>query len=829
MIKEKIMKKNYEILAPVGSMETLHAAVQNGADAVYLAGRDFGARKFANNFSNEELIEAINYCHIRGVNVFVTVNTIVFNEEMEKLIEFLDFLYMNHVDAVIVQDMGVLNLVRKRYPDLEIHCSTQMSVQTVEDIKYLETLGVTRVVLGREMTVEDIRIAKNETNVELEVFVHGALCISVSGQCLMSSLIGGRSGNRGSCAQPCRQKYTLTNLTTGKDIHSSNGDYLISPKDLMTVEQIGEIIEAGAYSLKIEGRMKKPEYVAASVKSYSEAVNSYLDGEKIDSEKIISDLSIFNRGFTGGHLFSKVGDDLMSRVSPSNQGYEVGEVVEYDQKAKRVKIKLIRDLYHNDEIQIRNNEGTIGARVEVLKKKSEIVKICKAGEVCSVNFKHDCRPGEKVFKTYDEETMKNARNTYHKDFRSVGIDGKAVVKLGEQVELTVTDGINTVAVKSDTLVEKAINRALEMEQISGQITKLGGTPYEFNNLIVELDEGISVPMKVLNELRRKAIGELDEKRIDKYSRSILVSKEISDKTSNDCSNNDNGSSNGNSIKVKGSQDDAYLTLTASSNTFEQGKALIDMGVEIIYHKDFSSLDALVAYANEKEFNGAILPEMFRALDASTLESRLDKIRELGLTGILAGSYGAFGCAKGLDVVVDFNMNIVNDITTEHYLNYGVKRVTVSPELTLEQIKGLSKDLVDIEIIGYGYMPAMIMKYCPIATTLGKGIKCGLCYNENYGLKDKTDAIFPLIRRDNCMIEVYNSKILLLIEYYRDLIKAGVRYFRLNFINESSEEVREIIKLHESYLNNEATKDTTLILEKIKANGVTKGHLHRGVL
>lgn len=250
------MKKDYEILAPAGTYEALMAAVQNGADAVYLSGKDFGARKFAGNFDRDELQEALSYCHVRNVSLYLTVNTLVFNHEMNSLLEYLDFLYINGVDAVIVQDMGVLQLVRKYYPDLDIHCSTQMSVQTVEDIKYLESLGVKRVVLGREMNLDQIRQAKVETSVQLEVFVHGALCISVSGQCLMSSLIGGRSGNRGRCAQPCRQKYSLYNEDTKEVMTSLHGDYLLSPKDLSTLEEISQVVKAGAYSLKIEGRMK---------------------------------------------------------------------------------------------------------------------------------------------------------------------------------------------------------------------------------------------------------------------------------------------------------------------------------------------------------------------------------------------------------------------------------------------------------------------------------------------------------------------------------------------------------------------------------------------
>ena len=438
-----ILNKQYEILAPAGNFEALYAAVQNGAGAVYLSGKDFGARRFANNFSDEELIKAINYCHIRDVKVYVTVNTLVVNREFERFKRYIDLLYTMDVDAVIVQDIGVFNYIRRTYNDFKIHCSTQMSVQTVEDIKYLEALGADRVVLGREMSIDDIKRAKKDTNIELEVFVHGSLCISVSGQCLMSSMIGGRSGNRGSCAQPCRQRYTLYNTDNNEKHKSSYGDNILSPKDLCTLEDIKSVVDAGAFSLKIEGRMKNAEYVAAVIRPYKVTLDKVFNNRSFDNESLEKGFKVFNRGFTKGHLFEQRGLNLMSMNSPGNQGYYLGKVIDYDKNSKKVRISLSADINHNDEIQIRRNKESIGGRVERLEYNEEVVKKCHKGQVCKVNFKHTCKPGEEIYKTYDEELMKELRQSYNKENLEIPVSIEAKIRRDSNIICSISDGNNT--------------------------------------------------------------------------------------------------------------------------------------------------------------------------------------------------------------------------------------------------------------------------------------------------------------------------------------------------------------------------------------------------
>lgn len=804
------MKRKNEILAPVGSMEMLHAAIQNEADAVYLAGSEFGARKFADNFTDEELVEAINYAHVRGVDVFVTINTLIYNAEIDRLKKYIDFLYVNNVDAVIVQDIGVLNFIRENYSDLAIHCSTQMSVQTVADVKYLESLGATRVVLGREMTIEDIKRVKEETNVELEVFVHGALCISVSGQCLISSMIGGRSGNRGACAQSCRQKYRLVNTEDDSLVEAVNGEYLLSPKDLMTIEEVGQVIEAGAYSLKIEGRMKRPEYVAIAVSAYKAALEAHENNTEIDYEAVSRRLKIFNRGFTKGHMFSARGNDLMSSLLPGNQGYEVGEVIKYDDLKKKMTLRVSEDLHHNDEIQIRRGSQTIGGRVEVMECMKHVVKIVEKGKVCTVNFKHRCSKGEKIYKTFDENLAKDAKNTYHKEFKDQALTSTITIEKGKAIELSISDGKQNIIVRSETMPEDAINRALESDKVIAQLSKLGGTPFMMESVEVNLGQGLSMPMKVLNELRREAIEKLSEARIDRYDRKSKLDEIEANEF------------------IQGETLDAF-TFSAAAFTVAQAKMLIDFQVEVVYYKDIKTFKEVYDYAIEANFDGELIPEVFRGMSDASINKFANLIKELDVKTILIGSYGHLDVFKEYDLILDYNMNVINDYSYDYYMKKdNIKRVTLSPEVNLEQITALKTSPERTEIIGFGYLPVMLLKHCVISTTLEKGLNCGACDGDKYGLKDKTDLVFKLKKREACMLEVYNSKKLMLIDYYKELINAGVGVFRLNFTTETPEEIEEILEVHYAMVNDNLKGSLSAKYIELKEVGVTRGHLNRGV-
>ncbi|SHK30860.1 putative protease [Anaerobranca californiensis DSM 14826] len=808
------MDKKYEILAPAGSFDNLIAAVQNGADAIYLAGKDFGARKFAQNFDNEELIRAIEYCHIRGVNLYVTVNTLVFNNEFDKLKEYIDFLYTNDVDAIIVQDMGVLQYVRENYPDFKIHCSTQMSVQIVEDIKYLESLGVSRVVLGREMTIEEIKRAKRETKVELEAFIHGALCISISGQCLMSSFIGGRSGNRGSCAQPCRQKYTLYDKDRREKYNSVNGDYLLSPKDLCTIEEVNKIIAAGIFSLKIEGRMKSSEYVAATVRAYRQ----FLQQEDIDIENLEKDLKVFNRGFTKGHLFGETKVKLMSMLSPSNQGYYLGQVVKYDKKRGKLTIFLEEDLYHNDEIQIRRKDETVGARVERLELGGKVVKHCSKGQICQVNFKYYCERGEKVYKTYDEKRMKELRGTFAKESLEIPVNMEIFIKKDKEIIASITDGSNIVVENTGVIPQIPLNKELTKEEVYKGLSKTGGTPYKLVDLKIDLDSGLFLGMKDINGIRKKLVEKLNDKRKKKYHQresklsSQIVLKEKSLQPT----------------EIENKEKREKLQLTFSVNNLAALQALMERGVTDVYYRDLDSLEEGVRMGERIGFKGRIIPEIFKTLSSEQLRKYKLLISKLGLDTVLIQSYGHISLFAEFNQIADFTLNIVNDHSYNFYLDNNFRRITISPELNLKQIERMSLDSSKTEILGYGYIPVMTMKHCVISTVVDKGGKCGFCLDKNLGLMDKTGEFFPIGKRYNCITEIYNSKKLLLVEDYQKLVKAGVGYFRLNFFDESPEEIKKVVSLHQNFITGQLEERDFITIKGLKTSGFTKGHLYRGV-
>ena len=810
--------KTYEILAPAGNWEALEAAVQNGADAVYLAGQDFGARKYAGNFSAEELQAAVSYCHLRGVSVYVTVNTLVLNHEWERLKAYLHFLYQAEVDAVILQDLGVVAYVSQTYPDLPIHCSTQMSVQTVADIQFLESLGVSRVVLGREMTLADIRRAKEKTSVELEVFVHGALCISVSGQCLMSSLIGGRSGNRGSCAQPCRQPYTLVYRRTGEKISAPQGAYLLSPKDLNTLHHIPKVVAAGARSLKIEGRMKRAAYVAAAVRAYGTVLEmgetaSLESGEMI--AKLEKSLTVFQRGFTGGHLLGDRGTALMSMALPGNQGYPVGKVTAYDASLGKATLQLTDDLHHLDEIQLRRGDETVGGRVERLELKGLVVKHCQRGQSCQVNFKHACRRGEVVYKTYDAQLMQQLQDTYHKEQLAISVTVKGTIGRGQPLSGAITDGVHQVTATVEVEPQEALKRALTQEDVQQQLAKLGGTPYQAVDVEVTLEAGLSVPMKALNELRRKLVDQLNQHRVSRYPRrSQWVLQPSAD---------DSG-------KVASPvvfREEAPV-FTFATGRLDQLEALMSLQADIIYYKDLETLPQAVALAKETSFPGQLIPEIFRLTPDEDLEKYLNIISDLQLETVLIQSLGQLIPYGDFQWVGDFNLNVLNDHTYAFLRNGGFQRLTLSPELNLTQIKAMKLVPDKTEMLVYGGLPVMAMKHCVMAAVLEKPGHCGVCQESDFALLDRKNEMFPIVKRSHCQTEIMNAKKLLLLEELPTLAEAGVGFFRLNFLDETPEEVRALVNLHRRGWKGELGNADTALLQQLKSEGITRGHLHRGI-
>ena len=801
--------RDVELLAPVGSFEALKAAVQNGANAVYLGGKDFGARASANNFDRDELKEAVKYAHIRGVQVFVTTNTLRKENEIEDFLEYAKFLYDIDVDAIILQDIGMARLIKRELPDFELHASTQMVAHSLEDVKYLESVGFDRVVLAREVTVEEIKYICDNCKADIEVFVHGALCVCYSGQCLMSSMIGNRSGNRGRCAQPCRQRYELIDVYTG-EVVNSNGDYLLSPRDLNAIEEIDKVIDAGVHSLKIEGRMKRPEYVATVIDGYRKTIDEYLATNKLNvSDETINDLyTIFNRKFTKGLLLGDVGKDMMNSQLPNNQGLYVGTVVDYNKKAKRLKIKLANTLKKGDGINL--GGGTIGRII----KNGNIETIGYKGETIELDFVGEARKGQIVFKTSDSELMDRVQATFTQDKEFVKniIDAKITIKLGQNPILTLKDRhSNEATIEGDKIVEEAMKVALSKEKVETQLRKLGNTPYELDLLEIELDDNVSLPISLLNQMRRDCIELLNKERISiknrKYKNKIVKYKPV--------------------LYNRNKQQE----ISVKVKNLEQLESALECGLDRIYYEDTNTIDKAMRLAmkyNKKVIYSA--PRIIRNKEYN----HLAKANNAGVESVQVGNYGSIDYFKDKKLNIDYYLNAFNSETINYYKEIGADTLCISQELNINEIKETIKYTdINIESVVYGYTPLMITEYCPMGVIVRdckKDKRVAKCKESIYALRNSKGDEFRVSQDIFCRSTIYNSNVTCMLDNLYELHEIGINVLRLDFTLEDKETVKEVIEAYQEVLSNDyklATKATKLY-NKLDEKGTTAGHYYKGV-
>lgn len=801
--------RDVELLAPVGSFEALKAAVQNGANAVYLGGKDFGARASANNFDRDELKEAVKYAHIRGVQVFVTTNTLRKENEIEDFLEYAKFLYDIDVDAIILQDIGMARLIKRELPDFELHASTQMVAHSLEDVKYLESVGFDRVVLAREVTVEEIKYICDNCKADIEVFVHGALCVCYSGQCLMSSMIGNRSGNRGRCAQPCRQRYELIDVYTG-EVVNSNGDYLLSPRDLNAIEEIDKVIDAGVHSLKIEGRMKRPEYVATVIDGYRKTIDEYLATNKLNvSDKTINDLyTIFNRKFTKGLLLGDVGKDMMNSQLPNNQGLYVGTVVDYNKKAKRLKIKLANTLKKGDGINL--GGGTIGRII----KNGNIETIGYKGETIELDFVGEARKGQIVFKTSDSELMDRVQATFTQDKEFVKniIDAKITIKLGQKPILTLKDRhSNEATIEGDKIVEEAMKVALSKEKVETQLRKLGNTPYELDLLEIELDDNVSLPISLLNQMRRDCIELLDKERVSiknrKYKNKIVKYKPVQ---------YNRNKQQEISVKVK---------------NLEQLESALECGLDRIYYEDTNTIDKAMRLAmkyNKKVIYSA--PRIIRNKEYN----HLAKANNAGVESVQVGNYGSIDYFKDKKLNIDYYLNAFNSETINYYKEIGADTLCISQELNINEIKETIKYTdINIESVVYGYTPLMITEYCPMGVIVRdckKDKRVAKCKESIYALRNSKGDEFRVSQDIFCRSTIYNSNVTCMLDNLYELHEIGINVLRLDFTLEDKDTVKEVIEAYQEVLSNDYKLGTkaTKLYNKLDEKGTTAGHYYKGV-
>ncbi len=839
------LNKKVELLAPAGSYEAFLAAVENGCDAVYLGGKLLNARQFAGNFDDEELQRAVDYAHTRGVKVYLTLNTLVLDDEMQEAIEYAAKAYEMGIDAFIIQDIGLASSLKKAIPELTIHASTQMTAYNSEGVAELEKMGFSRVVLARELTLSEIKEICLTTPTEIEVFVHGALCISYSGQCLMSSIIGGRSGNRGTCAQPCRLPYSIQ-----KDNNNIKSGYLLSSKDICFIENLSDLIDAGVSSIKIEGRMKSPEYVASVVKIYrkylDEIEQQNLKKEKnkysVSKEDMHKLMQSFNRGgFSKGYLQGKTGPYMMAYEKPKNWGTYLGNVLEQDRSTNSVKIRLDNSLGNGDGIEIWSNklfEDSPGGIITKIVKDGTLVKRAYSGDVVWASvIKGKVEKGSRVYKTSDKELLEQAALSYAKGNRKADITAEFTLKIGQLPILCLKDDSgNSVSVTGDLFPEEAVNKPLTRERISEQLGKMGSTPFNIVDLTLDIDNNVVIPISELNNIRRKASELLENKRILSGRRKI--------KTGNDELIS----------SIEYFPGNIPISLEKNRDTNEKAK------ISVMLYSEFDNLDfnkikadrlylpfdsflkgtvkeLVREYREEGKEVFAYIPAIIKGNYSEIINKNLQDISQ-EVDGFLVGNMGTAKIIRdklgeGVKLIGDYSFNILNGWSMHFLRETGYFGAMLSYELNLSQLNSINfPPQFEAELGVYGKIPVMTSEYCPVGGSAGnkEPQKCNrVCKNGVYQLKDRKGASF-LVKCDcvDCRSTIFNSNVIFVPELIGQVGKTGVNYMRLSFVDESVQEIYDIINLHRSLIDNCNYSEKDKVVEKIKAKGYTKGHLQRGV-
>ena len=725
-----------ELLVPVGNMDSLKAAVMNGADAIYLGGKRFGARAFAGNFSDEEMILAIHFAHLYGVKIYVTVNTIVFESELEDVYNYCLFLHKAGVDALIVQDLGLMSLLKRRLPNLEIHASTQVHNVSESGLRILEDLNVKRVVFAREQSLATIDSYK--TSMEKEIFIHGALCVSYSGECLFSSVLLGRSGNRGECAQVCRLPYKLLE---NDEFIKTDSKYLLSTKELKTVSKFKEIMDSSVKSLKIEGRMKSPEYVACVTRLYRNLIDYYYGKDDLRISEYEEDLKvIFNRQYTYGYLFNATNDEIINIHTSNHVGVHLGKV--FKVTSKYIYIKLDSQLNQGDGIRI--NETNDGMIVNFLYDESlKLTNVCK--NIAVIDKKIKSSVGDSVNKTSDIIVINKYREL---PVRKVDID-VTFTHSGNHATLEITDGINVVKKEAD-IVFPSKNISIKKDDIIKQLSKLGNTPFKIANISIGEFESKFINIKDLNAIRRNAVEELTF--IRENSKKEVIQRK------------DNEEMHKNSLEEK-------LTLSVLVRNEEQLLKCLTY-FDRIYVID-RNLYNLYKDNPKIYYRGSRIYEKTNI--KNTLATELGEI---------------YDGAK----ISDYFLNITNHETL-NYLSKYVDINTLSIELEDDNIERIMKhNNYNVEMLLYSTFELMITKYCPVNKVANKDTVCTKCMKNEYKLVDRNGSKYP-IKTDvkNHLTHILDSKVTNNLEKLKYYYNLGIRNFRIELNSEDSKEIDDIIK------------------------------------
>ncbi|KKI00483.1 protease [Methanosarcina sp. 1.H.T.1A.1] len=853
--------KNYscnppEILSPVGDNEALLGAIKGGADAVYLGVGEFNARQGAKNFTIDDLEAAIDLAHSHGVLVYLALNIPIKQKELQHALEIVDRAYAAGTDAIILQDLGLLRLLKEIYPDLDLHASTQMTIHNKEGVDFAARLGAKRVIVSRELTTAEVKDIVEHSKVGIEVFVHGALCYSYSGKCLFSSFLHDRSANRGACAQPCRRRYSF--LVNGREIDERHigGSYPISCAELSTLTGLEEIVKTGVVSLKIEGRMKKPEYVTASAAAYKATVEDICRaGENPTKEELEAReaklAKLFYRGFTRGFILGEKG--VSHPKYSSNYGAFLGKVLDLSRSKGNTKltVRLEEDIQVKDGISIFTRERMLGSAVTgIITITGEQVKNAKKGEKVGLEISSKTgravQRGDELHLTTDTQLLDTLQKT---KLEALPVSLKARARKGERFTVEIRDetGKSSRTEESayaeftdDYIVQEAERVPTTEEQIRKAMESLGDTPFEAASIEIEADENIFIPVGVLKNARRKAADLLLEKTLGGYKKE-QKHPDLADfnrlcAVESGAENKNNASKNEVSITRTRARDTASKKLLLSVEV--QGISYLlqaaESGADIAYipvslfeelmsPKNAAKLEDLKAERIELIFR---IPRITHDSELAELKPLLEKIRDAGFS-VACSSLGAAQLAKELSIpfVAQKDFNIFNAFTASTFYQAGAYRATLSSELNLSEIKHVCEALQacegsgQTEILVYGSELMLITENDLLKPLVDRKI---VREDSEVLLVDQSGSEFP-VQRLGTRTLIYNSKVLDMLKYVNNMKGYGVDVLRLDLSFNTTAEIEEILKAYKEAL---AGKDVKL--KPIRGIEYTTGHYFKGV-
>ena len=792
MIPHKI-----ELLAPAGNMESMRAAVENGADAVYFGLKKHNARKRADNFSENDLDEIIAYCHSKDVNTYMVFNTLIYNEEMPEAINIFKDVVKKGIDGVIIQDIGVGKIFKEISPDIPLHASTQMTVTSVESARFAKNLGYSRVILARELNLDEItRICKN-VDVEVETFVHGALCMAYSGQCLTSSFWGGRSANRGECAQACRMPYTLSDYRQENVLNDIKKQYLLSPGDFNLINELEKMIEAGVRTFKIEGRLKSPEYVATVTASYRKALDHILYGaEKHTLADENAMAQVFSRGYIPFYFDGqKNHTHVVQGEFPKTRGLEIGKVIFSSERKSR--IKLIAPLTIGDGIvmAIGTKEAggiELGGNLNKMWLKNIEARFADIGDEVDVPFGPIAKDA-RVWKTNDPKLNKKARESFEnpKLQKKIAVTLILEGKIGEKLVLTISDKFGSKhTLSSETLISEAHSQAMTYEKLFDQLSRMGNTIFKLGQLTNHLADNIIFPISELNQLRRTLLDEFYTIRIEDRKNNYTVVNAL----------------------IKNPelrpQTKHAPVLKVVVRTIEQVTSVCQTAADVIVF-DFNDLKffkeaAEICNTYKKEYHIAT-PRIQKPKEEGFFKV-IEKLKPKGVLVRNLGSLEYFKHSKNFVITGDYSLNIVNNFSKAQFEQYGMQRLTPSFEIDTEQLANLVKEYGEnIEMAVHYQVPAFHSEYCHWVGNLVESGKakpgCGeLCQTRAISVTDRKGIEHPIQSDAFCRNTVFHGIPVSYLEHITSMLKQGINSFRIELVYDDDITIKYLVETYKNVIN-----------------------------